>query len=513
MKYIDNILDRITMYRLLLYYLIFLLVIAFIYCIFGILPYNAFSVIFSALFLTAICWITNKIFANAFKAPTNVESVYITALILALILSPISSTADIILLFWAGVLAMASKYIFAIYKKHIFNPAAIAVVLTGFGFYGSASWWIGTSSMLPFLLLGLLIVRKVRRYDLVFFFFIASITTILGLSLIQGSNLFNTLKQIVYSSPIFFFAFVMLTEPLTTPPTKGLQSIYGVITGVLFAPQLHIGTFYTTPEIALVLGNLFSYLVSPKYKVISTVPEKIKIAPDMTDFLFTPPKKLAFAPGQYMEWTLPHKHSDSRGNRRYFTIASSPTEDKLRLGVKFYPNGSSFKKALADIDIKTPIVGAQLSGDFTLPKDIKQKLVFIAGGIGITPFRSMIKYLIDKKQPRPIVLFYANKTSDEIVYGDIFNQAQAELGIKTVYTLTDQSKIPANWLEQAPESIRQNKIGRIDANMIKQEVPDFWDRIFYLSGPHAMVTAYKETLKSMGIGDSRIKTDFFPGFV
>jgi len=326
----------------------------------------------------------------------------------------------------------------------------------------------------------------------------------LGFSLLQGSNLLTTLKQIILFCPIFFFAFIMLTEPLTTPPTKKLQSIYGVLVGILFAPQFHIGAFYTTPELALVIGNIYSYIVSPKQKIIASIQQKIKIGSDMVDFIFPLQKRLAFSPGQYMEWTLPHKNTDSRGNRRYFTIASSPTENNLRLGVRFYPNGSSYKKAMLVAETPTPIVGAQLSGDFTLPKNTKQKLVFIAGGIGITPFRSMIKYLIDIKQVRPIVLLYANKTIDEIVYYDVFNQALQELGIRTVYTLTGQTKIPANW---------QGSVGRIDAAMIAQFVPDFVERVFYLSGPHAMVSAYEQTLKGMGIGEKQIKTDFFPGFV
>lgn len=504
MKFIDNILDSITMYRLVLYYLLFLLFVAYIFCLLGILPYNPIFLILSVVFLTAISWITNKIFAWAYSVPTNVESVYISALILALIISPIKSFADLPFLFWAAVLTMASKYILAFNKKHIFNPVAIAAVLCAFAFNGSASWWIGTAAMFPFSLSGLLLVRKIRRYDLVFYFFVASLLTMLGFSLAQGSNLFTTLKQIVFSSPIFFFATVMLTEPLTTPPTKTLQSLYGAFVGVLFAPQFHLWTLYTTPEQALIIGNIFSYIVSPKYKVISTIQQKLQIAPDMIDFLFVPQKKLAFSPGQYMEWTMPHKNTDSRGNRRYFTIASSPTEEAIRLGVKFYPNGSSYKKAMLSIDAKTPIVGAQLSGDFILPKDTKQKLVFIAGGIGITPFRSMIKYLLDIKQQRQITLFYANKTVEEIVYADVFAQAQQVLNIKTVYTLTDTTKLPANW---------QGRAGRIDASMLTQEVPDFMQRIFYLSGPHAMVTTYKETLKSMGVPDKQIKTDFFPGFV
>ena len=492
------------MYRLVLYYLLFLIAVACIFGLLGILPYSPLAIIFSAIFLVAVCWAFNKLFSWAFNAPANVESFFISALILVLILSPAKSVNDFVFLFWAAVLTIASKYILAIKKIHIFNPVAIAVVLTAFGFNGSASWWIGTASMLPFSLLGLLIARKIRRSDLVFYFFLSALVTIFSFSLLQGGNIVTTFKQIILSSPIFFFACVMLTEPLTTPPTRRLQSIYGALVGVLFAPQFHIGSFYTTPEQALVIGNIFSYIVSPKYKLLLKLKDKLNIGTDTVDFVFNPEKIFAFSPGQYMEWTLPHKHADARGNRRYFTIASSPTEDNLRLGIKFYANGSSYKKAMITMNDRTPIVGAQVRGDFTLPKALNQKLVFIAGGIGITPFRSMIKYLIDTNQPRPIILLYANKIVDEIVYYDIFNQAQQQLGIRTIYTLTDKTKLPTNW---------QGYVGRIDAAFIQSLVPDFMERVFYLSGPRAMVTAYEDSLKSLGVPQHQIKTDFFPGFV
>lgn len=504
MKFIDNFLDKITMYRLVLYYLLLLLFGAFVLSALGILHFNPFLLIFSALFLTAVCWVTNKIFSWTFKAPTNVESVYISALILALIVSPPQSLGDVMFLFWAGVLTIASKYILAISKKHIFNPVAVAVTITAFSLVGSASWWVGTLPMLPLELLGLVIVRKIRRYDLIFYFFIAAFITMGVFTILQGGDILHTFQAAITASSIFFFSFVMLTEPLTTPPTKQLQSLYGALVGILFVPQFHIGSFYTTPEIALVIGNIFSYLVSPKTKIIATIMEKKQIGSDIVDFLFSPGKQLAFAPGQYMEWTLQHPKTDSRGNRRYFTIASSPTESSLLLGIRFYQNGSSFKKALLSMPANSKIVGAQISGDFTLPKDKNKKLVFIAGGIGVTPFRSMMKYLVDKNEQRNIVMFYANKRYDEIVYVDVFNQAQRQLGIKMVYTLTDQASIPQNW---------KGRVGRIDAVMIQQEVPDFKERTFYLSGPHVMVVAYEETLRAMGVPEKQIKKDFFPGLV
>ncbi len=503
MEMIDNFLDKITMYRLVLYYLILLLVIALIYTFLGVLPFSPLSLIISTLFIVAVSWVTNKIFAITFRVSTNFESVYISALILALIASPAKTFTDYAFLFWAAVLAMASKYILAINKKHLFNPVAVAVAITALASIGSASWWVGTGSMLPFLLLGFLIVRKIRRFDLVYYFFLAVLLTMFGFTILQGGNLVSSLRDVLLSSSLFFFAFVMLTEPLTTPPTKKLQTIYGLLVGIMFVPQFHIGAFYTTPELALVVGNLYAYIVSPKYKIMTTLKQKLQVAPDMIDFLFVTGKNFNFAPGQYMEWTVPHAHPDSRGNRRYFTLASSPTENIQRLGIRFYPNGSSFKKAMLSMDVSTPLIGSQLSGDFTLPDNVNTKLVFMAGGIGITPFRSMLKYLVDMKQKRPIVMFYSNKVYNEIIYTDVFNDAYTQLGIKTVYTLTDKNKLPANW---------KGKVGRIDADMIAQEVPDYKERTFYLSGPHSMVVGYEEVLKGMGIPEKQIKKDFFPGF-
>ncbi|MEP7288669.1 MAG: RnfABCDGE type electron transport complex subunit D [Chloroflexota bacterium] len=503
-KFIDNRLNAITMYRLILYYLIILLGIAAIFSALGLLPFSSQTLIVSTLFITAICWIANGVLAHTFRVPANVESVYISALILALIITPAETTHDLWFLVWAAVLAMASKYILAINRKHVFNPVALAVAITALTINQSATWWVGNAPMLAFVLIGgLLIVRKTRRFQMVFSFLIVAMVTTLTLTILNGSNLILTIQETAVSSPLIFFAAVILTEPLTTPPTRTTQIIYGGFVGLLFSPQFHIGAFYTTPELAILMGNVFSYLVSPKAKLILRLKDRIQTAPDTFDFIFTPNRKLSFAPGQYMEWTLGHDHPDSRGNRRYFTLASSPTERDLILGVKFYRNSSSYKQSMLEMDRDSEIVAAQLTGDFVLPRDPKQRLVFIAGGIGITPFRSMIKYLLDTKQKRSITLFYANRTANEIVYKDVFDRAQHELGIRTIYTLTDTNNIPAGW---------RGKTGYISAKMIKDEVPYYRNCVYYLSGPNSMVTSFEEALLKLGVAKDHIKTDFFPGF-
>ena len=501
--FVDNLLNRITMYRLVLYYLIFLLGVAVILSFAGVLRYDPFALLFSISFLIGVCWITNTVFAKTFQVPANAESVYISALILALIITPIQSLHDLWFLGWAAAWAMACKYIVALYKKHLFNPVAFAVALTYLTINQSASWWVGNAPMLPFVLIGgILVVRKIRRSDLVNSFLLTALATILAFSLLGGQDFFGALQRVVLYSPLFFFAFIILTEPLTTPPTQRLRIAYGALVGVLFTPQFHLGGLYTTPELAILIGNVFSYIVSPKTKLILRLKKRVQLAPDIYDFIFAPEGKFAFAPGQYMEWTLGLHDPDSRGNRRYFTLASSPTEDHIRLGIKFYRNSSTFKQTLLCMDQNSEILASQLAGDFVLPSNPKQKCVFIAGGIGITPFRSMIKYLLDTHQLRPLVLFYANRTADEFVYVDVLERARKELGIKTIYTVTDTRNLPSSW---------QGNVGRITPQMIKNQVPDYYKCVFYISGSKGMVDSFKRLLSQLNISDSSIKTDFFSG--
>jgi len=502
---VDYVLDRVTMYRLVLYYLISLLVVAVIAGFFGYIPYDPLSIIFSTSIILGVSYITNLIFSRIFNAPTNVESVYITALILACIVAPFKVPLDLFTLMWAGILAMASKYILAINKKHIFNPAAIAVLILYFALGHGANWWIGNAIMTPFIILGgLLVLRKIRREYMALSFYASSLVVISIFALLSGTPLLRTFDQVFFHSSLFFFVYVMLTEPLTSPPTRNLQMVYGFLVGLLFPPQIHIFSLYSTPELALVIGNVFAYIISPKQRLMLRLQEKIQIAPSINDYIFKPAVALKYSAGQYLEWTFPHPKTDSRGNRRYFTLASSPTEDTLRVGVKFYENGSSYKRNLQSMDASMPLVAAQVAGDFVLPQDKNKKLVFVAGGIGITPFRSMLKFLLDTKEKRDVFMLFSNKYHEDIVYKDVLDEAEKKLGIKTVYTLTDLEKIPQGW---------QGEKGRISSEIIKKHIPDWKERIFYLSGPHLMVIGFEKTLHEMGVTRSNIKKDFFPGFV
>lgn len=500
MNIIDRLIDHITMYRLLLYYLVVVLCAALFFGAIGVIQYSPYSIAISATIAVVTCYVVNYIFAKIYKAPTNWESSILTGLILSLVITPVLSLKDVPFILAASGLAIASKYILAIHNKHIFNPVAIAIVLTAFGPQESASWWVGNIWLLPFVIAGgLLITRKIRHMGMVCVFFVTAIVSTLIFAVAGGHPAGSTLTATLLHSSLFFLGFVMLTEPATSPTTKYRRYIYAALVGLLFAPALHIGSIYSTPELALIVGNLVAFFMTPAVKTRVRVVRNHMFGPRTQDISFTPERPFDYKPGQYIEMTLPHGHADSRGLRRYFTLASSPTEPHLHLGVRYYPDGSSFKKALLEPSEHDMAFG-QVGGDFVMPRDHSKKLAFIAGGIGVTPFRSMIKYLSDMGEHRDVALLYAERSEQDIAYAEVFEEARQKVGARTTYLL------------EGPSNLANSTQGRVTPELVTSLLPDYKDRIFYISGPQPMVRGVKQMLQELGVAHHNIKTDYFFGY-
>lgn len=474
------------MYRLMLYFLLFLLGFAVILSLLRILPFEPSDIIFQSFYLTVSCWFFNRIFASIFKVKVNTESSLISGLILSLTAGPVAPISNLLYLTAISFFAMGSKYFLAFGKKHIFNPAAFGVLTGALIFGQGASWWIGDQRMiLPVVIGGFLILKKISRFEEAGIFLFSYAVLSFAFQSFSFSAILN--------SPLIFFTAVMLIEPKTSPHLRLMQIIYAVFTALVFSlfakfiPQISFGL-----ELSLLAGNIFSYLMAKNFRQVLTLIKKEQLSRDCEAFIFKPEKKIEFEAGQFLEWTLSHEHPDSRGIRRFFTIASSPTEDFIMLASKFYPNPSTFKIALKSMDKGGEIIASDLAGEFTLPEDKRIKLVFIAGGIGITPFRSQVKYMLDKNEKRDIVLLYSNKTAEDIVFRDLFDSAQKN-GVRTVYVNNDQ-------------------MGYINEKVIKEKVPDWRQRIFYISGPEPMVEAFEKILAQMGLERKKIRRDYFPGY-
>ena len=210
-----------------------------------------------------------------------------------------------------------------------------------------------------------------------------------------------------------------------------------------------------------------------------------------------------FKPGQYVDMTLlDPSETDSEGNVRSLSIASGPHEVTLMVATRM--RDTAFKQELKKMPFGSQVKINGPLGSFTLHRDTSRSAVFLAGGIGITPFRSMIVNAARERLANRIVLFYSNRRPED----SAFLQELQEIGnenknyqIIGVMTEMEKSKRPWN-----------GETGFIDKVMLIRFVPDVAAPIYYIAGPPAMVTAMKETLTGAGVNEDDIRSEDFAGY-
>lgn len=217
---------------------------------------------------------------------------------------------------------------------------------------------------------------------------------------------------------------------------------------------------------------------------------------DTYTFWFRPAGKFSYIAGQFIELSLPHADGDSRDFRRWFTLSSSPTEPLLAITTRLREPMSPFKQALAALQPGDTVTISEPMGDFVLPKDPSVPIVFVAGGIGITPVRSMVKFLHDNQAHRTMHLIYGATTVDDLAFRDIF----ADYGLPTDIFLTDP---PRRW---------DGQTGRLTADAILEHAPNVDNKFYYLSGPEILVEELVDQMKQADIPSSRLVTDYFQGY-
>lgn len=232
---------------------------------------------------------------------------------------------------------------------------------------------------------------------------------------------------------------------------------------------------------------------------------KEQAAKDAYTFFFDRSAKpdYTFLPGQYNRIILPHENVDERGTSRNFSIVSSPNNTKeLMITTRIVQ--SSFKKALYNLTPGTPVQFFGPVGRFIFDENEVGDRVFLAGGIGITPFHSMLTYIAEKNITIPVTLFASFSTSDDVIYLDEFTKiSQDHPNVKIVYTITKPE------LSQKPWS---GETGRVTPELIKKYVPSIAQCITYSCGPIPMVDGMLETLTMMGVPKENQRKENFVGY-
>lgn len=210
-------------------------------------------------------------------------------------------------------------------------------------------------------------------------------------------------------------------------------------------------------------------------------------------------KKVDFKAGQYFFITLKNvPFDDDRGNIRHFTIVNTPKENsKIVMTTRLRDSG--FKKSLLNLPLGSEVEIGSTQGDFVLPKEVGKPLVFMAGGIGITPFMSMLGHISNQKSDYQITLVYSNRNQAGTAYiKELQKMASKNPNFKLILVMTEDP----SWTGETK---------RVDPGFIKKYFPNL-NYYFMVSGPPAMVKAVYESLRKAGVGKSNIKTENFTGY-
>ncbi|MDD5613785.1 MAG: FAD-dependent oxidoreductase, partial [Candidatus Omnitrophica bacterium] len=223
--------------------------------------------------------------------------------------------------------------------------------------------------------------------------------------------------------------------------------------------------------------------------------QKIKRTPTIYSFRFSADDDLNFKPGQYMEVMLDKIDKELR---HYLSFSSSPDKDYFEFTKRL--SDSRFSQKLSQLKDNSTVLFKLPLGSCVYKEEYK-KIAFLIGGIGVTPAISMIEYVVENNLDTDVVVFYSNRTKEEIAfYKELKNWQSLSKKLKVILTVTDDETSGPQYLK-----------GRIDKDIIKSNMGDILERIFFIFGPPKMVDAMKAIAVELGVENNNIKTEYFIG--
>ncbi len=227
---------------------------------------------------------------------------------------------------------------------------------------------------------------------------------------------------------------------------------------------------------------------------------KKEIAQGTMEFILEKPAGFNYRAGQFFDILLEKSSPDAKKSSYVhgFSFVSAPFEDHLAAATRM--RDSDFKNAIAKLADNTPLKIDACFGNLTLPKEPTKPIVFIIGGIGITPVRSMIAQASHDKTDHKLTLIFANRSKSYAPLIEELNQlAKQNKNFTFVQTYTD---------EQVPGA----EHGRVNIDMVRKYVPDINAVVYYLAGPAGMVRSSRELLMAAGVDEDNIRTEEFDGY-
>lgn len=231
--------------------------------------------------------------------------------------------------------------------------------------------------------------------------------------------------------------------------------------------------------------------------------DRKEVAAGTMAFHFEKPRNFTFTPGQAGDFSLDNPpETDAEGSKRAFSLASAPYEDDLVIATRM--RDTAFKRSLKTIPLGTEFILDAPWGELILHEDTSIPAVFLTGGIGITPVRSIVLQAAHDKLTQKIVLFYSNHTPADATFLDELTAAQkANPNYTLVATMTKMEKSSTPW---------QGETSFIDKAMLLKFIPDLTVPIYYVTGPPKMVAAMQKTLIDAGVETANVRAEEFSGY-
>ena len=230
---------------------------------------------------------------------------------------------------------------------------------------------------------------------------------------------------------------------------------------------------------------------------------KSEVAEGTMAFYFERPTGFQFQAGQFLDFTLVNPpETDEEGNTRSFSIASAPYEDDLMIATRM--RDTAFKRILKTLAAGSEIQMEGPFGGLTLHEDAKRPAVFLTGGIGVTPFRSIALQTTHEKSPHLLWMFYSNRRPEDAAFLDELTKLQTEKSnFKLVSTMTNVAESRKHW---------NGETGYIDKQMLSKYIDELSGPIYYVAGPPAMVDGMTKLLSESGVKATDIRSEEFFGY-